>query len=98
MEQIIKYKAFDGTIFENEDECKAYEKMRVQEKIDSLKNSSQWLKQFYIILEQIHDICTNIECNSCPWRDGTDCLFTKPFNLNMEKLKKSMEIESGENV
>lgn len=98
MEPIIKYKAFDSTVFENEDECRAYEKMRIQEKIDSIKSNSQWLKQFYIILKQIRDICTNIECNSCPWRDGTDCLFTKPFHFNIEKFEKSMEIEGEEDV
>ena len=98
MKQVITYEAFDGTIFENIDECKTYEKMRVHEKIDSLKSNPQWLKHFYIILEQLRDICTNIDCNSCPWNDETGCLFTKPFHFDIEKFKKSMKIEGEEDV
>ena len=37
MKQIIKYKAFDGTIFENKNECEAHEKMCIQEKINNVK-------------------------------------------------------------
>lgn len=59
----IIYKAEDGTLFENEQECLKYE---------SLNRKKKALEEAIIL---IRNFCAKMECPSCPFRDGVVCRF-----------------------
>ena len=62
MKKVIKYEAFDGKVFDSENECRVHEHYKCNEMIDTVK--------------QIHEICVNhdIICTGCPFYDGVSCI------------------------
>jgi hypothetical protein len=61
--QII-YKAEDGTLFENEQECRKYENLYINK------------EKFNDAVKLLRDFCANMKCPSCQYCDGVQCRLT----------------------
>lgn len=59
----IIYKAEDGTLFEDEQECRKYEYLYINK------------EKFNDAVKLLRDFCANMECPRCPYRDGVTCRF-----------------------
>ena len=81
MKKVTMYKADDGKIFENIEECRTYEK--------ELKSATLWEA-----MKTLKDCCSQvINCGNCPFCiEGTnDCFFENKIPNYWEKIDINIE-------
>lgn len=98
MEKIIKYKAFDGQEFDNEQDCIVYEKKITNRNYDTIMGNIWNIGNSFIsIMESIKDMCNNRACARCKFNINFDCIFNNPFAWKIDEFKTLYEKYKEEN-
>lgn len=97
MEEVITYKAFDGTSFENKAECVRYEE-NLNESLKLKKEIQSYVKRNYNILLEFLSLvkcyCTTFscvgDCKGCLFaKDDQSCMISDmPEEFDIEELEK----------